>query len=114
MWATDAVYKVLDNEKIKEEKGRFSQNDLLTIWTESYYVDMHDELLALMIKFELCYKLTNFPTATFLAPQLLTITQPEYIWPEKGNLQLWYEYSFMPKGILSRLMVRLNHLVKGL
>ena len=60
-WATDAVYKVLDCETVKNAKGRFTRNDLKIIWGDAAckekYKNMHGELLALMKNFELCYEL---------------------------------------------------------
>ena len=35
--------------------------------------------------------------------------QPSYSWPEAGNLTVRYEYDFMPKSLVTRLMVALNH-----
>ncbi|MBD3559660.1 CHAT domain-containing protein, partial [Planktothrix sp. FACHB-1355] len=103
-WGTTAVYKVLDNKKVKENLGRFTQNDLEDIWHENEYADMRDELLHLMMRFKLCYPIPNSPN-TYIAPQLLDINQHEYNWDETNNLILRYEYEFMPKGILTRFIV---------
>ncbi|MFN9914056.1 MAG: COR domain-containing protein, partial [Pirellulaceae bacterium] len=54
-WATEAVFKVLDDESTKAKNGYFTMIDCQRIWAESTYADMHLELLALMEKFELCY-----------------------------------------------------------
>ncbi|MFK8005506.1 MAG: COR domain-containing protein [Saprospiraceae bacterium] len=116
-WATDAVYKVLDCESVKQAKGRFSREDLKTIWGDDdcreKYKNMHGELLALMRNFELCYELESEKN-TFLAPQLFPEEQPDYNWDEKDSLILRYEYGFMPKGILSRFIVRMHRYVKDL
>ena len=50
-WATKAVYKVLDNQTVAKNKGRFNKADLISIWSEEKYIHMHDELLQLMLKF---------------------------------------------------------------
>ena len=113
-WATEAVFKVLDDEPTKARKGRFSQADCQRIWAHSTYADMHPELLALMEKFELCYKLPDQRPATWLSPQLLSPSAPELFnnWAKPDDLVLFYQYDFLPKGMISRLMVRKNHLVK--
>jgi internalin A len=112
-WATDAVYKVLDCEDVKRAFGRFTRRDLATIWAEDRYADQHEELLALMEKFELCYKLIEEKTETWLAPQLLSVSQPNALeWVEAENLQVRYEYEFMPKGLLSQHIVRMNRYVR--
>lgn len=111
-WGTDAVYKVLDNPKVRDvQKGRFSKKDLNNIWKEERYTGMQDELLELMMKFELCYQIGE--TDEFIAPELLPANQPDYAWNEKDNLVLRYDYDFMPKGIMTRFIVRRHNLIKS-
>jgi len=107
-WATDAVYKVLDDESVKKNKGVLSKKDAASIWKDSQYADMHPELLALMVRFELCYPL-NKRKKTYLIPQLLPESRPkDFSWNTDQNLQLKYNYEFLPKGLLNRIMVRMN------
>ena len=47
-WATEAVFKVLDDEPTKADKGYFTRADCQRIWAHSTYEEMHPELLALM------------------------------------------------------------------
>ena len=104
-WATDAVYKVLDNQKVINNKGYFTLNDLHRIWYEDKYALMRNELLELMIKFQLCYQLPN-NNKTFIAPQLLGQNKPQYPWDNSNNVVLRYKYKyFMPKGIITLFIV---------
>ena len=75
---------------------------------------MHPELLALMQKFELCYRLPDTHADTWLAPQLLPPSKPAALsdWQQPGDLTLRYRYEFLPKGIVSRLIVRMHRFVK--
>lgn len=109
VWGTAAVYRVLDDRQVMTAQGRFCHADLQRIWSEPQYAGMQDELLALMMKFKLCYGLEN--QQTYIAPQLLSSDQPSYAWNPKGGLVVRYEYAFMPKGILTRLIVGLHHLI---
>jgi len=102
-WATDAVYKVLDNETVIKNLGRFDKRDLAHIWSEPRYADMRDELIQLMNRFQLCYQVPN--SDLYIAPQLLTENQPEYEWNESDNIVLRYSYAFMPKGLILKLIV---------
>ncbi len=113
-WATDAVYKVLDNPKVKAARGYFTQKDLEFIWRDKQYRFKQLQLLALMERFQLCFALRDRSEKTWLAPQLLPIETPDYEWNKEDNLLLRYRYGFMPKGLLSRFMVRTNHYVKDL
>ncbi|MEJ6480822.1 COR domain-containing protein [Nostoc punctiforme UO1] len=108
-WGTDAVYKVLDNEKVISNLGSFTRSDLANIWCEDEYATMHDELLRLMINFKLCYEIPR-SQGKYIAPQLLSANQPLYAWNQIDNLILRYEYDFMPKGIITQFIVAMNEL----
>jgi internalin A len=114
-WATDAVFRILDDEIVKAHLGRFNSDDCERIWRDSVYADMHPELLALMQRFELCYLLVDSNPQTWLAPQLLPPTKPIAL-ADSGkpeDLVLRYRYDFMPKGVISRLTVRLHRFVRN-
>jgi hypothetical protein len=67
-----------------------------------------------MQKFELCYRLPDTQSDNWLAPQLLPPSKPENLldWQQPGDLTLRYRYEFLPKGIVSRLMVRMHRFIK--
>ena len=113
-WATEAVFKMLDDETVKGNLGHFDSADCQRVWQDSVYADMHPELLALMQKFELCYRLPDTHADTWLAPQLLPPSKPAELsdWQQPGDLTLRYRYEFLPKGIVSRLIVRMHRFVK--
>ncbi|ACC84329.1 COR domain-containing protein [Nostoc punctiforme] len=106
-WATTAVYKVLDNQTVKEKLGCFTKNDLKNIWKSGEYADMQDELLQLMMQFKLCYEIPG-NRENYIAPHLLSTNQPDFNWDESNNLILRYTYDFMPKGILTRFIVEMH------
>jgi len=116
-WAMDAVYSVLSNKYIIEENGIFSR-----YWFNEYLGDKgYDQreqarLLDLMKKntFEICYQLSTKNGDEFIAPQLLKKSKPniEDILKKLKNVRrLRYVYNFMPKGIISRLIVRLSEYI---
>ena len=107
-WVTKGVYSILDNKKIINGEGVFTDSDVIDIWKEGKYKDKQRELLSLMKnnKFELCFQLEQ---GKYLAPQLLPVDEKEYEWRTKdNNLQFEFNYEFMPKGILTRLIVKNN------
>ena len=67
-WGTDAVYKVLDNPSVIRNLGRFTRLELEVIWDAPEYEDKRDELLQLMMDFQLCYEIPT-QTGTYIAPQ---------------------------------------------
>jgi internalin A len=109
-WGKDAAYKVLDNNRVKQNLGKFTDGDVSQIWQDSQYNNMQGELLELMSKFKLCYRIKN-SNDTYIAPQLLDSNPPQYQWNINDNLFLRYEYDFMPKGILTRFIVEMHHCI---
>ena len=64
-----------------------------------------------MKNFKLCYEIPRSPDE-YIAPQLLSENEPCYKWDDSQNLHLHYKYDFMPKGILSRLIVELHEYIQ--
>ncbi|MGV0028856.1 leucine-rich repeat domain-containing protein [Phormidesmis priestleyi] len=111
-WATTAVYRVLDTDIVRQNFGHFRQSDLSAIWRNTEYAHLQDELLHLMMRFQLCYEIPTRP-GNYIAPHLLSIEPPNYDWDDADNLFLRYKYDFMPKGILTRFIVELHHLIEN-
>lgn len=109
-WATDAVFAVLDNAAVKANNGRFTDNDLPAIWeSKGYRKEVQKKLLGLMIQFELCYQVDKSRPFTYIVPEMLPDSAPgNYTWQPATDLPLQYKYDFMPRGLLTRLIVRLN------
>ena len=77
-------------------------------------LDMHPELLALMQKFELCYALADSNPQIWLATQLLPPAKSAALFNDaQPDLVLRYHYEFMPKGLVSRLIVRQHSFVRN-
>jgi len=107
-WVTKAIYNVFDNNKIKDQHGKFTDQDLMEIWSESKYIDKQSHLLNLMknTQFKICYQHKN---KYYIAPQLFNDKPLEYEWRSVGkNVLFRYQYEFMPKGILSQVIVLLH------
>ena len=111
-WAVDAVYSVLNDNQIAKDDGYFSRAQVEVIWKGKYNYDERCKLLSLMQKenFEICYPLGHTKD-WYIAPQLLNAEQPEFTWDDKHNLRFRFQYKFMPEGIITRLIVRLNEIL---
>ena len=117
-WVVDALYTALSDEKMEHDNGYFTRDWLFNLWRNpsrkgkmAYTSDECRQLLNLMSKekFELCYELEE--RNSFISPQLLSTSPPDYTINFTGSLDFRFRYSFMPEGIISRLIVRLNHLI---
>jgi internalin A len=110
-WAVEGVYTVLKSELIKEEKkGKFKAEDIFTILKSKNYTHSDcSKILKLMSKnnFDVCYQSEN---GYYVAAQLLPESHPpQYKWyTQTGALQFRYQYPIMPKGLMSRLIVRMS------
>lgn len=110
VWATDSVFAVLDDKTIIANFGKFTDENLAELWeTKGYKKEIHKKLLSLMMQFELCYKIMDDNKTFYIIPEMLPNTPPpNYKWEEENDISLQYHYDFMPKGILTRFIVRLH------
>ena len=118
-WAVDGVYAILKDTKIRDEQnGRFSKADIFAILTTEdktrrwqYKTADAQKILQLMAvnNFDICYPTTD---NHYIAPQHLPDNAPpQYIWRKNAKnpaLQFRLKYPMMPKGLMSRLIVRLS------
>ena len=115
-WLTKAVYLILKSDYLKyTKKGNFELSDLKKVWSDEPNIKYNfqkysGELLELMLKFRICFKVSS--SKRYIAPQLLNPYPPEnYSFPEKDFSIFKYSYRFMPKGIITRLIVELHTLI---
>ncbi|MBC1218400.1 TIR domain-containing protein [Nostoc sp. UCD121] len=93
---------------VNQNLGCFTKDDLKDIWQDDEYAQMRDELLQLMMRFKLCYKIPGCPD-TYIAPQFLPIEKAKYTWDNSKNLILCYTYqSMIPKGMFTRFIVEMH------
>ena len=113
-WTVDAIYCVLTNKEFENNNGFFELAELYKIWGKKYDYLEKAKLLQLMMKdnFELCYKLPG-SDSKYIVPLLLSHIKPEYDWDSNDNLQFRFQYPFMPKGIVSRLIVRMHDRIEN-
>ncbi len=106
-WVTKAFYKILDTDAVKEREGILLHGELGQIWDIRIYPhDVHSKLLELMNKFELVYELPD--KRSYLVAELLPSTQPEFEWDTTDNLRFYYQYEFLPAGVMTRFIVRIH------
>ncbi|MGB0562089.1 MAG: COR domain-containing protein [Spirulinaceae cyanobacterium] len=111
-WAVDGAYSVLDASVVEENYGHFNDKDLEEIWSDRKYSSKRPELLELMKNYELCFELPD--KGNYIAPELLPANPVNYK-PINSSKKLIYIYSyqFMPAGIITRLIVKLNRQIDG-
>jgi len=111
-WATGAVYSLVDNEFVKTtKKGQFTENDFNKIWNEGRFVDKNFEIIQLLKNFNIIYEIPDTRKRKYIIPQLLPEKKPEYTWDDSMNIEVFFKYEFMPKGIISSFVVRMHRYI---
>jgi Leucine-rich repeat (LRR) protein len=112
-WLVQMVYKILNHQIVKDKKGRLESEDIKAIWKDNELFNENDKLTRLMHRFGLMYKIPD--RNEFVVPVHLNSEQPYKKWQYDSNgevLQFVYEFDrYMPKGIMSRLIVALHRYV---
>ena len=117
-WAVDAVYKILCHKSVQENQGRFTPAFLTQEWRKHNYSAFERGHLTNLLEkeaFEVCFQAREQDKPIYIVPQQLPTYRPPFDFnPGKSVLQYIYQYPFMPKGFIGRLIVRLHeHLVSG-
>ncbi len=118
-WAVAGVYAFLEDVHIKEHNGHFTEGEFVKILADKTvdgkrYSEEDAKLILKLItrdQFDICYK--SEEGGDYVAAQLLPDNKPpQYtLLPkimESSVLQFRYQYPTMPKGLISRLIVRLS------
>lgn len=111
-WVTFAVYKIINSKKLASNKGVLKLSEIRTILKNKenngkfkYPSSSLNYIIELMIKFELCYKISN---NEILIPDLLEVQEPNYSFATDDSLNVIISYGFLPKSIMPRLIVNLH------
>jgi internalin A len=115
-WATDGVYRVVTNEKLREEKqGRLKAGSLKDIlprkrWPEAQH---RQYILRLMRRFDLCFQAAG-EDDVYIVPDLLPEKTPKLAdWEARECVVFRYEYPVLPHGILPRFISKTHLLSQG-
>jgi internalin A len=114
-WVTDAIYTILSTKNLVHQKGRFTRKWLFDTWqNRGYSFEEKNQLLNLMKKdnLDLCYQLySSNGINEYIVPQLLPTDQPRYEWNNDENLRFCFQYPFLPKGVITQIIVRLSNYI---
>jgi small GTP-binding protein len=115
-WVTEAVYKIVNSEKLAKSKGVLRLGLLDGILKKEkeadYYYppDQYRYIINLMKKFELCYEIDG---ETVLLPDLLEVEEPEFDFDYDASLKFIIDYDFLPKSVMPRFIVKMNKDIKS-
>ncbi|MDQ1353372.1 MAG: internalin, partial [Acidobacteriota bacterium] len=115
-WVTEAVYKIINSEKLAQCKGILELELLNEILKRTgkndydYPPDKHPYIIRLMNKFELCYEIDK---QKVLVPDLLDVQQSSFDFDYADSLKFLFEYDFLPRSIMPRFIVRMHNDIKN-
>lgn len=115
-WVTEGIYSLLrGGQKRRTNKGVLAKADLKNILDPSRYPEeVHEFLLQLMEKFQLCFELPG-QSKNYLVPELLGENQPDlHAILDEAGLGFRYQYEVLPEGLLPRFIVQTHTLSEGL
>ena len=108
MWAITAIYKIIDDKKIQDNKGKFDTTDLDRLWNDASYKFSKDELTSLLKVFKICFQRRY--KNEYIVPALMEANPPAIAkdWDNTACTTVTFEYVFMPKGIANQLTADLH------
>jgi internalin A len=115
-WVTEGVYRIINAELLADQNGVLRLDQLKQVLKPakgaqfSYSPQKYGYLIELMLKFELCYMVSD---NAILVPDLLDIQEPELVFDFDNALRFTFEYKYLPKSIMPRLMVRMHRDIKN-
>jgi len=116
-WATDGVYRVITNEKLREEKhGKLQAKLLKEIlpqdrWPEAVH---RRYIINLMLRFDLCFAAEG-ENDVYIVSDLLKDETPDLsAWDAKACVVFRYKYPVLPHGILPRFISKTHTMSEGM
>jgi internalin A len=110
-WSVDAVYKIIDDEKVSNQKGIIFSSDFERVWDETIYEDKHDILKDMLEVFKIAFP-KKHNKSDYIMPTRLQSIPSESIWLDSEScLRIEYQYEFMPKGLVNQISAELSRYI---
>ena len=115
-WITGGIYRILNSDLLQSRHGELTISDLQHVLDQVVYPSsVHEFLVNLMRKFDLCFRFQEPRDDTYLIPELLSKEQTELATQCELSpcLRFRYSYPVWPEGLLPRFIVRTHSLSNG-
>lgn len=110
-WSVDAVYKIIDDDKILNQKGIIFSSDFERIWNEDIYEDKDEILKDMLEVFKIAFP-KKHNNLDYIMPTRLQSIPIESIWSDhESYLRIEYQYEFMPKGLVNQISAELSRYI---
>jgi Leucine-rich repeat (LRR) protein len=103
-WVTQAVYRVLADQKLKKANGLVTEADFARITKAlGHAAGTHHLIAKVMERFSQLY---NAEDGRMFIPLLLDVKEPKLDWP-KESLRFVYEYPVLPPGLVPSFIAKM-------
>lgn len=110
-WSVDAVYRIIDDQKILKQKGIILTSDFERVWNKTIYEDKHEILKDMLEVFKIAFP-KKHSKSDYIMPTRLQSIPPENIWNDSESyLRIEYRYEFMPKGMINQISAELSRYI---
>lgn len=110
-WSVDAVYRIIDDQKILRQKGIILSSDFERVWNKTIYEDKHEILKEMLEVFKIAFP-KKHNKSDYIMPTRLQSIPPENIWHDSEScLRIEYRYEFMPKGMINQISAELSRYI---
>ena len=113
-WVTNGIFKIISSKQLAINKGHISKEEAFEVLDKEIYPSLREceFILDMMEHFNLCYKSENHKDRYFIPSSFSKDEPVDFNWDNTQSLKLHLNYEFSPSTILSRFIVRMNHLIK--
>lgn len=110
-WVTRGVYAILNDPKLTMDKGVLTPQHLHRILHQPAYQQMHNYIVHIMQRFELCFPAK--PPQTWLIPDLVTPVEPDTgRWDDVLRFRYHYPNVLEP-SIMTRFITRMHERISN-
>jgi len=112
-WAMNAVYKIIDDDRIQKRQGTIEQEDFDRLWRETIYLGKHDILKKMLQVFKISFPKKHKKQEFIIPARLLSMPAGAQWKNLEPCLRLIYQFDFMPKGLVNQLSAELSRYIIG-
>ncbi len=106
-WLANAVNQILNAPQQRENQGVLIASEIREILQQHQYpLAQHLFIIDLMKRYELCFDLEDNADTAYLFPRWMNDRPPRLNWEFHRSLLFRYQYNFLPKSLLAKLIAR--------
>ncbi|BBM84484.1 leucine-rich repeat domain-containing protein [Candidatus Uabimicrobium amorphum] len=113
-WVTNGVYQIINSEKLLNNKGVISLEEVGAILKKEYQYPTPKEwgfILDIMVSFGLCYRMYEQNESYFIPGAFPKDTPKDFKWEHQNSLCFQYHYDILPSSVIAHFIVRTHNYI---